>query len=167
MDKGQVFFAKHDGLAEFKLVGPIRVGDTYQATAAMDAILDRMFEEGGFDRVLIDLTEATTIDSTNLGLLAKIARYCEERLGNKATIVSTNEDVNEILDNVGFGDVFLIVHEDQSPKAALKTLAEVDDSEKDFARLVLEAHQALVDLNKKNQDMFQNVVDVFEREVRE
>jgi anti-anti-sigma factor len=108
MDAGNVLYANHDGLVVFKFVGEIRytMGDSYRVSASLDAFLDDLFESKDFENILIDLTETDSIDSTNLGLLAKIAQFTERHYGRKPTIISTNEDINAILDSVGFDQVF-------------------------------------------------------------
>ncbi len=164
MDAGNVLYANHDGLVVFKFVGEIRytMGDSYRVSASLDAFLDDLFESKDFENILIDLTETESIDSTNLGLLAKIAQFTERHLGRKPTIISTNEDINAILDSVGFDQVFIIVHDPEIPGVELDSLPEKREPDKELARMVLDAHKALIELNDKNRNMFKNVVQLLQ-----
>ena len=47
----------------------------------------------------------------------------------------------------------------------LEPLREVSDSELSVARMLLEAHQALSDINESNKIMFKNVIDALESDV--
>ncbi len=165
MGKGEVLYAQHEGLVVLKFVGQIRLGDSYGASAALNNFLDELFEKGGFDNVLIDLTEAESIDSTNLGLLAKITRFMKEKHGRNASIISTNPDITAALDSVGFSAVFDIYKEPQQAPVDMKTLKEATEPESDFSVMVLAAHKALCDLNEKNKETFKNLIEIFEQEV--
>lgn len=167
MESGQAYFARHDGLIVLKLVGDIRytMGTTYRVSASLDRLLDKLFDEADFDNFLIDLRETTSIDSTNLGLLAKVSRHMRKEYGRRPTILSTNEDINALLHSVGFDKVFLIVHDAEHPEVELDRLPEDCAADKEMGRVVLEAHRALVELNEKNQRSFQKVVEVLEGEL--
>ena len=167
METGNVYYANHDGLVVFKFVGEVRytMGSSYRISSSLDAYLDRLFESKALNHVLIDLTEALSIDSTNLGLLAKLTQFTQEHFGRKATIFSTNKDVSEILESVGFDQVFNIVHELHDPGVELEQLPEEREPDKALARLVLDAHKALIVLNDKNKDMFKDAVQMLEQEV--
>jgi len=165
MEAGNVYFARHEGVVVLKFVGEIRytMGDSYRVSTALDAFLDRIFKAKDFDSILIDLTEAESIDSTNLGLLAKIARFSDQHLGKKATIVSTNEDINAILDSVGFDQVFLVVHESAGEGGEMEAVPEAPKPEKELAAMMLEAHRALMALSAENAEMFKNVVELLRK----
>ena len=66
---GRILAAEHEGAYALKMVGDVRVS----LCATIDDYLQHMFEDSSFDSVLVDLCEAEGIDSTTLGLLAKLA----------------------------------------------------------------------------------------------
>lgn len=51
---------------------------------------------------MIDLREATNVDSTALGFLAKVAMAVKGRLEQPPTIIADNPDVRQMLDVMGF-----------------------------------------------------------------
>lgn len=169
MDSGNVFYAIHERVLVLKFVGEIRytMGESYRISASLDSFLDTVFEEGGFDSVLLDLTETSSIDSTNLGLIAKIAQHGEQKLGKKPTIISTNADIDAILDSVGFEQVFNIVHELPETSAELDALPQAEAADRELAQMLLDAHKALTSLNDKNKAMFKNVVQLLEKKVQD
>jgi anti-anti-sigma factor len=169
MGSGNVFYAKHDGVLVLKFVGEIRytMGDSYRISASLDQFLERLFEERDFQNIMIDLTETESIDSTNLGLLAKIAQYSEDQLGRKCSIISSNEDINAIIESVGFDQVFLILDESDQPEVELENVPEADAADRELAHMLLDAHRALTSLNDKNKEMFKNVVQLLEKRVQD
>ena len=167
MDSGSIYFAKHEGLLVLKFVGHIRysIGDSYRISSSLDSFVEQFLNDKDVDKVLMDLSETRSIDSTNLGLLAKIAHFCREHAKPKATILSTNEDINVILDTVRFDQVFLIIHDASQPDIELQELPDVDPADKELAHMILDAHKALTIIDDKNREMFKNVVEVLEKRV--
>lgn len=156
-DMGTVCYAKQDHLYILKFIGEIR----YTMSCSVDTFLDKLFANDDFDNILIDLTETISIDSTNLGLLAKIANFVQKRFGHKATIISTNPDINGILDSVGFDQAFTICADRASCREAVQQLSIKDPSRAELAKTLFETHSRLSEMNKKNRETFKNVLDVF------
>lgn len=162
MAAGRILYARLDGVCVIRFVGDIR----YTLSAALDAFLDKLFAEPGLQRIIVDLRAATSIDSTNLGLLAKIASFVRERFGTKPELVSTRDDVNRILESVGFSEVFEWVADCPNTAGRADELRTVEVSEEATGRTVLEAHRILCALNERNLEMFRDVVEGLESELR-
>ena len=156
---GMVYYAKYDDLYILKFVGEIR----YTMGCALEKFLEQLFTQRDFDTILIDLTEATNIDSTNLGLLAKAANFMATKFAKKVPIISTNPDVTQILNSVSFDQVFDICDDTAACKEAAQCLVIEDPSKAEMAKTLFEAHSTLSDLSEKNRAMFKNVVDVFKQ----
>lgn len=167
METGKVLYAQKDGLVALKFVGRVRLGDAFRVSASLDSFVEQLFKKRDFEKVVIDLSETENLDSTNLGLLAKVGRLTKEHTGHPATIISGNPDIDLILANVGFGQVFLIVSEGAVAANDLTELEMVDEEEKDFAHMVLDAHRSLAELNEENRETFRNIIEVFESEIKE
>lgn len=160
-DGGEVLYARQDRLYVLKFVGAIR----YTLSCSLHQFLDRLFTQQDFDAILIDLTEATCIDSTNLGLLAKIANAMWERNDAKTTIISTNPDIDETLASVGFDRIFTICNDVRNCRPTDRTVAIAAPSKTDLAQTLFEAHRLLSGLNERNRQMFRSVVEALEHEV--
>jgi anti-anti-sigma factor len=126
---------------------------------ALGDFLDRLFTQTDYNDIVVDLTETHSIDSTSLGLLAKIANFNRQHFAHKTTLLSTNADVNQILDNMGFYEIFNIRDTGEAITAALQQLAINAPCKDDLTRIMYEAHQTLSDLNPRNEEAFKGVLD--------
>jgi anti-anti-sigma factor len=155
MDKGAAYFAKSDGLVIIKLTGEVR----FPLGPALDSFLDRLFGKSDFQDILIDLTETQMIDSTCLGLLAKIANEIHDRFQRRATIFSLYDDVNRILEGVGFTEVFNIVQGGPQIAGEMEKLVAANPNHDHLAKTLYESHRILSELNEKNRAAFQNILE--------
>jgi len=161
MDRGKYFFAEKDGITYIKMVGNLK----YTTSSGFDHCVDGLMERG-FHSLVIDLSEATYIDSTNLGLIAKLAGTARDSSEIHVSIISPNEDINEILRSVRFDQLFTIVEE--VPR--IESLRELDERERDRKedlQMLLEAHKALMDAHEENRPQFKDVVELLEKELRD
>jgi hypothetical protein len=75
MRPGQILVADHEGVYVIKMIGDVRL----TLCISFDQFIDSMFNAENFSAVLFDLSEAEAIDSTTLGLMAKISLQGQER----------------------------------------------------------------------------------------
>lgn len=155
MCEGKYLFAIKDEICFIKFKGEIR----YTISSSLDVFIDSLFENGTQNDFIVDLSEATLIDSTNLGLLAKLANKVNGRSGGKVTLISPNEDIYQVLQSVGFERVFVILKEsDYINDIELKSIVFCSDTDKDLAKRMLTAHRALCALSENNHKLFKNIV---------
>ena len=155
MSEGKYLYTNKDGRYFIKLIGTLR----YDISAGFNKFLNSILENNNCFDFLIDLTETEYIDSTNLGLIARIAAYMH-KTGRKATIISVNEDVNKILCSVGFDEVFILIDKHDTFEETLNEIEHIDEDERPFVKMMLEAHKTLIDVSRKNIDTFKNVIDL-------
>ena len=155
MNSGAAFYVKQGSVYILKLVGDIR----YTMGCALGDFLDGLFARTDYDDIVVDLTEAHSIDSTSLGLLAKIANFNHRRFARQTTLLSTNPDVNQILETMGFYEVFAVCDTRAAITATLQPLATDGPCKDELTRIVFDAHQTLSDLNPRNQEAFRGVLD--------
>lgn len=179
---GSIQYAVHNGSYILKLSGDVRL----VFCTAIDALLDTILLDEKLTGVLIDLNAVSNIDSTSLGMLAKIAVKIKQKLNARPIIVSDNPDINRILEAMGFKQVFYLldkipifvenkntvgeVHEKIDKIALqdmLKDIPQVGSTQQEICAKVLEAHRVLMDLNSTNKETFQAVVDELEKEQRQ
>jgi anti-anti-sigma regulatory factor len=167
MSSGTILCARHQGTLILKLTGIIRYAslrDTSRSTASFQAFLKCCFQRRDFDHVLIDLTETESIDSTNLGLLAQVAQFTLAEWNCRPTILSTRDDINVILESVGFEEVFQILHEvPPLGEAPLDRLPDTPACDSPVC-IVLDAHRALMAISDKNKVAYKDVVEVLEEQ---
>lgn len=163
MDNGKVLHASHEGVEVLRYVGDIR----YTLAPSLARFLDDLFSRTKPLGFVVDLREAGVIDSTNLGLLVRIAKCMEDRGGRQPTVISDQEDVNELLGALGLDEVFDVVRDDGDEHGAEEEVPVAQASGADLARTVLAAHRHLMALNEHNRDQFRDVVALYEQRAAE
>jgi anti-anti-sigma factor len=161
MDRGRYFFAEKDDITFLKMVGNLK----YTSSSGFDHFVDGLMERG-YRNVLLDLSEATYIDSTNLGLIAKIAGRARNNPDVHVTILSPNEDINEILKSMHFDKLFTIV-EEYPDNRDLEEIPDQERGRREDLRMLVEAHRALMDVHEKNRPQFKDVVELLESELKD
>jgi anti-anti-sigma factor len=158
---GQVTHAETGGVHVFRYFGKV----DYMSAPAIRRYLDGLLEQGTVFGLVFDLTEADGLDSTNLGLLARVNQRASGLGGGKSMIVSTNEDINSVLLSMGFDQMFRIVTEPRvSGQAACDSIEAPPPSGEDLRQTMLEAHRALVCMSEAGRLEFQTVVECLESE---
>ncbi len=163
MSNGQILHGSHNGVEVLRYRGDIR----HTLCVVLDRYLQQRLKQPDIRGFVVDLTEVRSIDSTNLGILARLARAMQKAALPKVTLISNQPDINELLEAVGFDEVFNIVAEGG---AAPTGLAETPLGESDIpvsSRLLLEAHRTLMDLNEENRLRFRDMVQAFEEEMKQ
>jgi anti-anti-sigma factor len=159
-DDGRVLYAERDGTCGLRFEGPIR----YTMAPSVDAFLGDLLRTRAPRMICADLSDIESIDSTGIGLLAKIA-IGQRRAGRaKPLLFSSRSDINEMLRTVCLDDVFQMV--DEAPAAeVVATSIPVAASERELARTILEAHRLLCQLSEGNRALFRDVVDGLAKEL--
>lgn len=165
--EGDIRYAKQEGVCVLKLTGDIRytTGPAAVISRSLDTFFDKLFAAGDIQDVVVDMSETTAIDSTNLGLLARLYTWMQERNGRRPTIVSTNPDVTRTLESVGFDRVFAIVSEPRSIQASLERLPQVEGTQREMLQLILQAHRRLMEMSEDNAEMFAPAVALMDAEL--
>lgn len=153
-------FSQEKGVFVLKLTGEVRV--TQGPTIAK--FLETFGENQAYQVVIIDLTESINLDSTTLGLLAKLAIKSKKVFDITPTIFSTNPDICRILDSMGFEQLFTLVYTDPESCPEVEELPTQIASEETMRNQVLDAHKILMSMNENNRACFCNLVDALEEE---
>jgi anti-anti-sigma factor len=163
MDRGRYFFAEKEGITYIKMVGNLKYNTSSGFDRFVDSLLDR-----GFSNVVIDLSEASYIDSTNLGLIAKIANRARGCKDINVSIISPNEDINEILRSVRFDRIFTIITDtSELDEQKLREIPDEKRGEKENLEMLIKAHKNLMDVHEENRPQFRDVVELLEQEYDE
>ncbi len=160
MSEFNIQAAVEDGVCHICLTGRV----TFTMSRRFDAYIEEMLEKGPAD-IVIDLRKTDHIDSTILGLLAKIARRYIAGSGRKPTLLSTREDINVLLESMGFEAAFDIR---TSVDAVPFYLEDIPPLEKavPMPETLLEAHTELMDLDERNVPRFSTTVDTLRDAVK-
>jgi len=158
MSSGKIKFAEQDQTFVLKCIGEVRLN----FCAILNDTIEQAIATGNIKAIIIDLTEVTSIDSTTLGLLAKLSILSRKSFGMLPTLASTNPDISQQLDAMGFAQVFNIVHTPAPCPECLNDLPDQPQSEEVVRERVLEAHRILMELNESNRAAFRDLVSLLE-----
>jgi hypothetical protein len=121
-----------------------------------------MYEDPNFVSVWVDLCEAEGIDSTTLGLLAKLAIEAKEKFGFTPAIYSCNTGINRLLKSMGFQRLFDL-HEEMCATVEFgREIPMVPGTEQAVREKVVEAHRVLMDLSDDNKARFKDLMAALE-----
>ena len=154
MNSGRILVATANNVPILKFVGDVRV----LMSGTMDSYFSSLYNRAILDRMIVDMTETQGIDSTALGLIAKMAIQLRNRFNVSPTIVSTNPDITRILKSMSFDLISDIVEEPLASKVNYDELNEKTESEDAVRKKVIEAHQTLMALSEDNRIEFQDLV---------
>ena len=160
MASGSVLHGSREGVHVLRFVGDVR----YPIAPSLSELLERVFAAGEVTGFVVDLSEATSIDSTNLGVLARLGVQVEGRCHHRATVVAPSADIRALLDSMGIDGVCEII--DRAPAvadASAVVAADAPATEDELARVMLDAHRALMDRSRANREQCRDGVAMLER----
>tara|TARA_R110000824_G_scaffold52692_4_gene146307 strand:+ start:247870 stop:248352 length:483 start_codon:yes stop_codon:yes gene_type:complete len=154
MNSGRILTAEYNQIPILKLVGDVRV----LMSSTIDNYFSSLYSRAILDAMIVDLTETRGIDSTALGLLAKMAIQLRNRFNVKPSIISTNPDITRTLLGMSFDIIFDIVQEPLEADAEFGELNQISEPDEVIKQKVINAHQALMTLSYENKLEFQDLV---------
>lgn len=158
MAEGHILAAESGGTQILKLVGEVRL----TLCSTLNAYIDGIVEGAQPQAMLVDLSETDSLDSTTLGILAKLSVRVRERWGIPTTLVSSREDVTRILESMGFEQVFVLIDHTNGIPPVLDEIPVLQASEDQMRQQILEAHKTLMSMNESNREKFRELVDMLQ-----
>jgi len=168
MSSGEIKVAEHDGVFVIKMEGDVRL----TLCLSFDEFIETMFEAPNFCSVVFDLSAAKAIDSTTLGLMAKISIKGKALKFDDPTVVSSNPSITRLLASMGFEDIFTIVGAADDIKLGCLSVPvnmSLDENivdEHSVQARVIEAHKLLMAMNNSNHNTFRELVNTLESSTR-
>lgn len=164
MENDGVLYAFTEDSCIIKLVGSVK----YTTVATdFERFIDDLVEKEDVHEVVIDMRECTYIDSTDLGILARITvSQMQKGAPQPVLLYKEGSDIGAILKDVGFNRVFNMVEDHDFGTADLKEIEQTGSSDQlATAKMMLNAHQLLIDLDEGNKEKFSTVVDFMKQSV--
>lgn len=159
---GKIRHQALDGHRILKAEGDVRVSQS----PALSHYLESLKSEEYLKSFVIDLSEATSLDSTALGLIAKIAIYTEAAFGFKPIVFDASDDVLRMIRSMGLEKILVLESLDQVDLERLEDISCEDVPVCDLRQEVLDAHRTLMSLCPENWDSFSDLVEALESELR-
>lgn len=158
MTEGKILVGEKNGVYLLKLQGDVRV----TLCASISEYIQKIFAGRDAKEVYVDLLDAECIDSTTLGLLAKLALYTQENFGIRTRLLCVNRDILRVFEAMAIDDLFDILGLPAKPDLSA-TEVPCRELDEDAARKqVLEAHQLLVKLNPSLMEEFFDLITSLE-----
>lgn len=159
LQEGRILAASHNGAYVIRMVGDVRL----TLCTTIDDYFQQMFDDPDFASVWVDLCDVEGVDSTTLGLLAKLALTVEKRYGFKPAIYSCDSGINRLLKSMGFDSLFELHEESCSNPENIAEIPAVAGSEESVKQKVIEAHRVLMGISEDNRDRFKDLISALER----
>lgn len=160
MDSGKILVAEHDGIYAIKMVGDVRV----TVCPEFDAYLNQILAKPNYVDCMVDLSEADHLDSTTLGLMAKVAVRSNQAHKTKPTIMAPSDNIQRLLSSMHFDKVFKVNTGAVGAAESYTELDSIDCSEAELREKVIDAHRVLMGLSKDNEVCFSSLVTALENE---
>ena len=154
MNNGRILVATVNDVPILKFIGDVRV----LMSSALDNYFNSLYNRAILDRMMVDMTETQGIDSTALGLLAKMSIQLRNRFNVRPTIISTNPDITRILKSMSIDLICEIIETVDNQETCFDELNPLQETEDSVRQKVIEAHQTLMSLSENNRAEFQDLV---------
>lgn len=159
--KGQILTARLDDVEYINFIGIVRYSDC----SGLESYIDQLFRScEGISEIAINLENADMLDSTALGLLARISIEFKKITDKQPVIFVKKGELANILRRVCFDQVFRIMLS-KSNNLDLQThndinfveLVDVPVDENKVLESVLLAHKSLADISVDNEHYFTDI----------
>ena len=104
MSDGRIYYSEHIGNYYLKMVGDVRV----TLCASLSTYIERIFNRGDLQSLVIDLMEARAVDSTALGFMAKLALYARGHAIERPLLLLEDPSLKQLIEGMGFDEVFSV-----------------------------------------------------------
>lgn len=163
MTDAQLLVAEQGGLVLFHLIGR----GTFKLCPAFRAYCEALLKDNTKKGVMLDLAKCVSMDSTFMGVMVMLGLRARNRLA--LLLVNARPEHRTLLDGIGVSRVWRYVSQ-PVPNLTWKKLGEATagkgsvENMKDIAPLIIEAHEALIELDSNNIPEFQNIIDMIKEE---
>jgi anti-anti-sigma factor len=161
LSQGKILISDKADHYLLKLVGDVRL----TLSGTLNRYMEVLFGQNQVQSVVVDMLDADGVDSTTLGLIAKLGLHCRECYHMNVKLFCKNPSIIRTLECMGFDEIIDIFQ--QSPNdldAELRSLDEVPTAVGEVRKQVLEAHKLLLKLNPKNSAEFTDLINALESE---
>ena len=158
MSTGKILVSDKDGNYLIKFSGDVRVNLCGSLNHHMAAI----FGSTDVQHVVIDMLEAECVDSTTLGLIAKLALHSRKEYNINMQLFCQNPSILRTLDCMSFDEIIDICQEVTDIDADLHVIETVNSDIDEVRRQVLEAHKLLTQLSPDSSKEFTDLIRALE-----
>lgn len=163
MSDGRIYYTETDGNYYLKLTGDVRV----TLCTGLSNYINKIFATDSISSVIVDLDDAKAVDSTTLGLLAKVALHVIKTENIKPMLIIRDASMLRLVEGMGFDEIFEVIGDLPDTPSKLKAIPCTKAPDDEARTQVIDAHKTLMSMNKKNMKTFSELVKALEREADE
>lgn len=157
-ESNRIYYAEQEGNYYLRFVGDVRV--TFCTT--LNTYLEKLFALDVVESVVVDLCSAKAVDSTTLGLLAKLALFLQKEKNLTPLLIIENPSMIRLLESMGIDEVFSLQPKLPTKATQAKELPFTSATSEEARVKVIEAHKVLMGMNNKNMSAFSDLVKSLE-----
>lgn len=169
-NKNNLTAAYYDRTAVLRIEGR----GSFKASPPMKRFIHQAINTESADRILIEMSHCSGMDSTFMGVVAGIACYIKSKPAFSFKLINLSEKNQKLLVTLGVDrvvDYSLSASEEEQEilnqlDGSSQTLKNDMSSKLDTAKTTLEAHQSLVDINPDNLSKFKSILEYLRDDVR-
>lgn len=161
MKDDRVLYAIKNHICFIKLIGTVKCS----TIEGFDTLVKQITNDKNVRDVIIDLCDVKYIDSTNMGIIAEIARFMIDKYNRKPALVSTNDKITVLLENMGFNKILILIKDIELSGKGMKEVSGEEQDELEKAQMILEAHRAIMEISEKNKSIFKDVVEILGKQI--
>ncbi len=151
---GSILTARVDSLEYIRFLGVVR----YSQCGGLEGYINKIFAQNEDFDIAIDLEQAEMLDSTALGLLARLSIEYKNRSQKKPTIFIHQGELAHVLKRVCFDQVFNIISKPKDENDLdFVELVDVSKSEEEVLACVISAHKSLAEISDANHHYFTDI----------
>lgn len=159
MIEGRILSAQHQGVFTLRFEGDVRLS----FCTALDEYISSMFAAPDFVSVFIDLSYVEGLDSTTLGMIARIAVEAKRLNLPTPVIFSPQTGITRLLESMAFAEIFDIRQEAFGELGAeqanhMQAMQAEKEDESAVRDKVLDAHRTLAALSADNKLKFKELL---------
>lgn len=147
---------------------------SFKASPPMKRFIHQVIKTGSADRILIEMSKCSGMDSTFMGVVAGVACYIKSKPVFSFKLINLSEKNEKLLVTLGVDrvvDYSLSTSEEEKDilnqlDGSAKALENDKSNKLDTAKTTLEAHQSLVDINPDNLSKFKSILEYLQDDVR-
>ena len=157
-ESNRIYYAEQEGHYYLRFIGDVRV--TFCTT--LNSYLEKLFVLDEVESVVVDLRSAKAVDSTTLGLLAKLALFLQKEKNLTPLLIIENPSMIRLLESMGIDEVFSLQPQLPEKAGQVKELPFTSATSEEARIKVIEAHKVLMGMNNKNMSAFSDLVKSLE-----
>jgi anti-anti-sigma factor len=161
LSQGKILISDHSDNYLLKLIGDVRL----TLSAPLNRYMETLFDNNNVKRVVVDMLDTEGVDSTTLGLIAKLGLHCRKHYQINLELFCQNQSILRTLECMGFDDIIDIFQQLPDINGELNSLEMTDADIGEVRQQVLESHKLLEQLNPQDSAEFTDLIHALESDL--